>query len=88
MKISNKTKEKVSEQILSLLYSISPKPLFTAHIAKEIARDEEFIKKILLGLKNKNLITEIKKNSDGVIYKKRSRWVLSEPTYKFYLKNN
>ena len=47
MKISDKKKEKISEQILALLYSINPQSLFTLHIAREIARDEEFIKKIL-----------------------------------------
>jgi len=52
MKISNEKKEKISEQILNLLYLINPKLIFTSHIAKEIARDEEFIKKILLRLKN------------------------------------
>ena len=53
MKISDKKREKISEQILAFLYSINPKPIFTLHIAQEIARDEEFIKKILQELKNK-----------------------------------
>jgi predicted transcriptional regulator with HTH domain len=44
MKISEQKIEKISEQILAMLYSISPKSLFTSHIAKEIARDEEFRK--------------------------------------------
>ena len=84
MKISAKKKENISEQILTLLYSINPKPLFTLHIAQEIARDEEFIKKLLLGLKNQKLIIEIKKNPKGVSYIRRSRWKLSENTYKIY----
>jgi len=84
MKISNKKKEKIFEQILSLLYSVNPKPLFTAHIAQEIARDEEFIKKLLLELKSKNLIIEIKKNSKGTLYIRRSRWRLSDSVYKAY----
>lgn len=88
MKISDKKKEKISEQILNLLYSISPKPLFTAHIAKEIARDEEFVKRLLLELKNKKLIIEIKKNSKGKIYLKRTRWRLSELVYKTYTNLN
>ena len=56
MKISEKKKEKISEQILSYLYSINPKSIFTSQIAEEIARDEEFIKNILLNLKKRNLI--------------------------------
>ena len=84
MKISTKKKEKISEQILTLLYSINPKPLFTLHIAQEIARDEEFIKKLLLELKNKKLVVEIKKNPKGVSYIRRSRWKLSENIYQIY----
>lgn len=84
MKISEQKKEKISEQILALLYSISPKPLFTLNIAKEIARDEEFVKELLLELKKKELIIEIKKNPKGLPYLKRSRWKLSDAVYQAY----
>ncbi len=84
MKISQKKREKISEQILALLYSKSPKALFTSQIAQEIARDEEFTKKILLELKNKKLIIEIKKNPKGIQYIRRSRWRLSDEAYKAY----
>lgn len=84
MKISEQKIEKISEQILATLYSISPKSLFTSYIAQEIARDEEFTKKILLKLKDKKLIIEIKKNSKGVIYLRRSRWSLTNVTYNTY----
>lgn len=84
MKISNKKKEKISEQILAILYSITPKSFFTSQIAQEIARDEEFTKKILLTLKTKKLVIEIKKNPKGVIYLRRSRWKLSDEAYKIY----
>ena len=84
MKISNNKKEKICEHILALLYSNFPKALFTFNIAQELARDEEYIKKLLLDLKKKNLIREINKNPLGIIYKKRSRWSLSQKTYKIY----
>lgn len=84
MKISCKKRDKISEQILALLYSLNPKPLFTSHIAKEIARDEEFVKNLLTELKNKKLIVEIKKNPHGIIYTKRARWILSDEAYKTY----
>ncbi len=87
MKISKEKKEKISEQILLFLYTINPKPTFTSYVAQELARDEEFIKKILLGLKNKKLVLEIKKNPKGIDYKKRSRWKLSEKTYQAYKAN-
>lgn len=84
MRISSEKKDKISEQILGFLFTISPKPMFTAHIAKEIARDEEFVKTILFELKEKGLISELKKNPAGKEYKKRSRWKLSESSYLAY----
>jgi len=87
MKISEKKKEKICEQILATLYAINPKPLFTSHIAQELARDEEFIKKLLLILKEKNLLIEIKKNPKGIPYLKRSRWKLSQTAYQVYKQN-
>ena len=87
MRISEKKREKISEQILALLYSINPKSIFTYHIAQEIARDEEFVKKLLLELKKKKLIIEIKMNSKGIPYLKRSRWKLSNVAYQAYKEN-
>ena len=84
MKISKEKREKISEQILGLLYSNHFKPLFTSDVAKEVARDEEFMKDLLTELKNKSIVIEIKKNPKGTSYKKRSRWKLSDKTYKTY----
>lgn len=84
MKISQEKKEKISEQILAYLYSINPKPVFTSKIASEIIRDEEFTKRLLLNLKIKKLIIEIKKNSQGIDYIRRSRWRLSDKAYQAY----
>ena len=71
MKLSKEKRDKISEQILSILFHSFPKQLFTAEIAKEIARDEEFIKNILFELQEKNLIVHIKKNEDGKIFVRR-----------------
>lgn len=86
MKISKQKRDKISEQVLAYLYNISPKAVFTANIAVEIARDEEFIKSLLLELKLKKLVIEIKKNSKGIDYSRRSRWKLSDIAYGFYKK--
>ena len=84
MHISKEKREKISEQILAYLYSTNPRPMFTFYIAKEIARDEEFVKKLLIDLKKKSLVIEIKKNAKGIEYLKRSRWKLTEEVYLLY----
>jgi len=84
MKISEQKKNKILEQILAFLYSISPKPIFTAHLAREIARDEEYIKKLLLELKIKKLVVQITKNPQGKEYIQRLRWKLSNEAFKFF----
>lgn len=84
MQISTQKKDKISEQILAFLFLISPKSEFTSSIAKEIIRDEEFTKQLLISLKNKKFIKEITKNPKGIPYSKRSRWVLSNQIYQLY----
>jgi len=87
MKISDKKREKIYEQILAFLYLNSPKSFFTMNIAQEIARDEEFVKSLLFNLKKKGLVLEIKKNPQGTSYLKRSRWTLTEEAYQAYKKH-
>jgi len=84
MNISKEKKEKISEHILAHLYSTNPKPIFTSYIAKEIARDEEFVKKLLIELKKKEFVIEITKNPEGKKYLKRSRWKLADNIYTLY----
>jgi len=84
MKISDTKKDRISEQILAFLYALSPKPEFTSKISAAIARDEEFVKKLLSELKQKNLISEVKKNPQGEQYIRRSRWVLTDAAYNAY----
>lgn len=83
-KISQKKQEKIQEQILHHLFSISPQSQFTSEIAQELARDEEFTKKLLKELKSKSLVKEINKNSSGIDYIKRQRWTLTDQAYSAY----
>ena len=86
-RLSKEKRDRISEQILHHLFTISPESLFTSGIAKEIARDEEFTKGILTELEKKKLIAEIKKNKDGVSYAKRQRWRLSNQAFEAYKKH-
>ena len=85
--LSNTKRDKIAEQILHYLFTISPNPQFTSTIAKETARDEEFIKSLLLDLQKKKLITEVNKNSSGVQYTRRQRWLLSSDAFTAYQKH-
>jgi hypothetical protein len=87
MKVSEEKRAKISEQIMAFLYASNPKSFFISEIAKEMARDEEFVKDILLNLKKENLVVEIKKNPKGVSYLKRSRWKMSDIAYNIYRKH-
>ena len=84
-KISQQKKDRISEQILHYLFSVSPEAKFTADIAREVARDEEFTKYILQDLKSKTLVTEVNKSPLGAQYLKRQRWILSSKTFEFYI---
>jgi hypothetical protein len=83
-KISDQKKEKISEQVLSHLYSVFPKQIFTSEVAKELARDEEFMKDILFDLEKKQLVKKIDKNSQGIQYSRRLRWRISNKAHEIY----
>jgi hypothetical protein len=85
--ISEQKKEKISEQILHYLFGIFPKQVFTADVAKELARDEEFIKILLKELEKKELVVKIDKNAQGIQYSRRLRWRISNKAHEIYSKH-
>lgn len=86
MKLSQEKRDKIEEQILSQLYHCFPELKFTAEIARELARDEEFIKALMIDLQNKKLVLCIRKNPQGEVYSRRQRWRLSNNAYDAYKK--
>ena len=86
-RVSQEKKDKISEQILHYLFTISPGSKFTSEVAKEIARDEEFTKSLLIDLQKKKLVDEVKKNPKGIDYSKRIRWKMSDSAYEIYKRN-
>ncbi len=84
MKLSKEKRDKIAEQVLMFLYQSFPHAKFTSEIAKENARDEEFIKTLMFELKDKNLVLAIKKNEEGKDFIRRIRWQLSGPAYQVY----
>lgn len=84
MRISKQKRDRISEQILSHLYHNFPSAFHTSSVAKELARDEEFIKQLLLELQDKKLVSCIKKSPEGILYSRRCRWSLSPKAYSAY----
>ena len=84
MKLSKEKRDKIAEQILSMLYDAFPESKFTAEIAKNLIRDEEFIKSLLYELYNKGLVVSVKKNPKGIAYSRRQKWRLSNKAYQAY----
>ena len=84
MKLSKDKKDKISEQILSHLFHSFPKEPFTAEIARELARDEEFIKRMMFDLRSKLLVVPITKNAKGDSFSRRIKWRLSTKVYDIY----
>jgi predicted transcriptional regulator with HTH domain len=85
-RISKQKRDKVQEQILFYLYTLFPKQVFTSDIAKEIARDEEFVKSLMLDLLKTDLVVKIDKNPEGINYTRRARWRISNKAYEIYSK--
>jgi predicted transcriptional regulator with HTH domain len=84
MRLSQEKRDKIAEQVLSHLFHSYPKTFFTSEIAQELARDEEFIKSLLMDLKAKDLVASVKKNSSGIFYSRRIRWRLSNKAHDVY----
>jgi DNA-binding IclR family transcriptional regulator len=57
-----------------------PAPLSCTEIADEIARDNEFVARVLAFLKEKNLVRQVLKNSNGKDYLRWTKWTLSPST--------
>ena len=84
MRLSQDKKDKIAEQVLQFLYHSFPKTPFTAEVAREIVRDEEFVKRILFDLAGKNLVIAIRKNSKGEPFSRRLKWRLPPKVYEAY----
>ncbi|MEK6896579.1 MAG: hypothetical protein AABX12_03935 [Nanoarchaeota archaeon] len=83
-RISPKTKDRIAEHVLSHLFSRAPEPVYTNAVARELARDEEFIKTLLGELEQKKLVVKITRNDKGLPLARRARWRLSNTAFEAY----
>ncbi|MBU2496469.1 MAG: hypothetical protein KJ767_00215 [Nanoarchaeota archaeon] len=84
MRISEGKIKKIKESILAFLFHNSPKSFYTYNIASEIARDEEFIKRLLHELVKEGFVTRVEKSNQGIKYLRRERWRLTNKAFKAY----
>ncbi len=72
-RISKKNFERIASDVASALYSHYPVPLTTRAVAREVARDNEFTKRVLLFLESRKIVLSVKKD-----YERWVKWKLSK----------
>ena len=77
-RISEEKIKKIKESIISLLFSKFPFSMSTARIARELVRDEEFIKNILLELEKEKFLERANNHT------RKIEWRLSDKVYATY----
>jgi len=82
--MSQKSFQKVAEQVLGLLFERYPGPLSTNAISKEIARDNEFAAKVMAFLHQKRFVALCRVAKSGRQYSTRKYWRLSTETHAKY----
>ena len=85
-KISQKKIEKIKEEILSVLFESGMRGMFTKQISDEIARNDEFVLRLLENLETQKIIKQIKKTKKGTEFIRRKQWTLTNKAYQTYKK--
>ncbi len=82
--ISKKKVEKIKEEILSVLFESGLRGLFTKQISDEIARNDEFVLKLLQDLEKQNIVKQIKNAKKGTRFIRRKQWTMTDKAYETY----
>lgn len=85
-KISKKKVEKIKEVILRVLYDAGIRGMFTKRISDEIARNDEFVLKLLLDMEKQGLAKQMKNTKKGTQFIRRKQWTLTDQAYEEYKK--
>ena len=86
-RISDKNIEKIKNEILYLLYESKLNGLFTKKIADELARDDEFVLRLLNGLEKDKIVKTVNSHLKSNFIR-RKKWVMTEEAYKKYKELN
>lgn len=85
-KISQKKVDKIKENILSVLFDSGMRGMFTKQIGDEIARNDEFILRLLKELEKQKIIKQMNKTKKGTTFIRRKQWTLTNKAYDAYKK--
>jgi predicted transcriptional regulator len=83
-KLSQKTFDRVCENILSVLYERYPIPVSALELSEELARDNEFVSRVLVYLQGRKLVERVETGKSGEPYEKWVKWKLSKNVKNSY----
>jgi len=79
-RISQRTFGKVAESALAFLNERYPEAVTCREVAEELARDNEFVAKVLFFLKEKGLAMQVTASPRGRDYVRWTKWTLTPST--------
>jgi len=79
-RVSQRTFNKVAEATLAFLNERFPEPLSGREVAAELARDNEFVGRVLIFLREKGLVQQVYKSPTGKDYLRWTKWALTPAT--------
>ncbi|MDP2906981.1 MAG: hypothetical protein Q8O03_03505 [Nanoarchaeota archaeon] len=82
--ISKKKVDKIKEDVLSVLFESGLRGMFTKQISDEIARNDEFVLKLLLDLEKQNVVKQIRNTKKGTQFIRRKQWTMTDKAYETY----
>lgn len=74
-KISDRTRNKLAGEVISVLAEHFPEPLTTRAVAEELIRDKEFTLKILLFCQEKGYVKKVARQQGE--YKRWCKWTVT-----------
>ena len=77
--ISQDNRDKISSNVLRILFDEAPSPLSATAVASIEARDKQFILQVLHELERKHLVRNVTKD-----FSRKKYWVMTDQAYKKY----
>ncbi|MCD4666297.1 hypothetical protein K8R47_00620 [archaeon] len=76
-KLSKEKEDRIKEEVLRIIYENSPNKIYTNFIADELARDDEFVLRLLQDLHKNGFVNKLQKG-------RRKMWGLPDHVFNQY----